>query len=87
MFVEGDETPMSNYDFGGLERHPANILRLISELEGSSQLLKYMGFQEDMDTINSMKKTYYKLYYKTNKEYNEKTWSRNIIDDRRYATE
>ena len=50
---------MSNYDFGGLERHPVNILRLISELEGSSQLLKYMGFQEDMDTINSMKKTYY----------------------------
>jgi hypothetical protein len=38
-----------------------------------------------MDTINSMKKTYYKLYFKTNKEYNEKTWSRNIIDDRRYA--
>ena len=75
---------MSKYDFGGLERHPANILRLISELEGSSQLLKYMGFQEDMDTINSMKKTYYKLYFKTNKEYNEKTWSRNIIDDRRY---
>ena len=56
---------MSKYDFGGLERHPANILRLISELEGSSQLLKYMGFQEDMDTINSMKKTYYKLYFKT----------------------
>jgi len=73
MFVEGDETPMSESDFGGLERKPTNILRLISELEGSSQLLKYMGFQEDMDTINSMKKTYYKLYFKTNKEYNEKT--------------
>ena len=52
MFVEGDETPMSNYDFGGLERHPANVLRLISELEGSSQLLKYMGFQEDLSLIH-----------------------------------
>ena len=59
---------MSKYDFGGLDRHPVNVLRLISELEGSSQLLKYMGFQEDMDTINEMKKRYYKLYFKLNKE-------------------
>jgi len=63
---------MSQYDFGGLEKHPANILRLISELEGSSQLCKYMGFQDDMDTLNEMKKTYYKLYFKTKKEYNAK---------------
>ena len=55
---------MSKYDFGGLDRHPANILRLISELEGSSQLCKYMGFEEDMNTLNEMKKPYYKLYYK-----------------------
>ena len=61
---------MSQYDFGGLEKHPANILRLISELEGSSQLCKYMGFQDDMDTLNEMKKRYYKLYFKTKKEYN-----------------
>lgn len=59
---------MSKYDFGGLDRHPVNVLRLISELEGSSQLLKYMGFQEDMDIINEMKKRYYKLYFKLNKE-------------------
>ena len=58
----------SQYDFGGLDRHPVNVLRLISELEGSSQLLKYMGFQEDMDTINEIKKKYYKLYFKLNKE-------------------
>ena len=45
-----------------------NILRLISELEGSSQMLKYMGFEEDMNAINEMKKRYYKLYFKTNKE-------------------
>lgn len=61
----------SPYDFNGLERLPANILRLISELEGSSQLLKYMGFKEDMDTINTMKQYYYKLYFKTKKQYNE----------------
>ncbi len=61
----------SPYDFNGLERLPANILRLLSELEGSSQLLKYMGFKEDMDTINTMKQYYYKLYFKTKKQYNE----------------
>ena len=61
---------MSQGDFGGLERHPTNILRLISELEGSSQMCKYMGFQDDMNTLNEMKKGYYKLYFKTKKEYN-----------------
>ncbi len=59
---------MSKYDFGGLERDPVNILRLISELEGSSQLLKYMGFKEDMETIDKMKKTYYSMYFKKKKE-------------------
>lgn len=61
----------SIYDFNGLERHPANILRLISELEGSYQLLKYMGFKDDMDTIEQMKRPYYKLYFKTKKEYEQ----------------
>ena len=60
---------LSKYDFGGLERHPCNILRLISELEGSSQLCKYMGFEEDMNKLNEIKKPYYKLYFKTKKEY------------------
>jgi len=59
---------LSKWDFGGLDRHPVNVLRLISELEGSSQLLKFMGFREDMETINEMKKRYYKLYFKLNKE-------------------
>jgi len=63
---------LSKYTFGGLDREPANLLRLISELEGSYQLLKYMGFQEDMDTINEMKKRYYKLYFKLNKELTNK---------------
>jgi hypothetical protein len=71
-----DTTPNTNvtntlakYQFNGLERHPANILRLISELEGSYQLLKYMGFEDDMNTIEQIKRPYYKLYFKTKKEY------------------
>jgi len=59
------------YTQGGLERHPANILRLISELEGSYQLLKYMGFEDDMNTIEQIKRPYYKLYFKTKKEYEQ----------------
>ncbi|MHC4690874.1 MAG: DUF7212 family protein [Planctomycetota bacterium] len=62
---------MGKYDFGGLDRHSVNILRLLSELEGSYQLLKYMGFEEDMKFIDEMKQRYYKLYFKTAKE--EKT--------------
>jgi hypothetical protein len=63
---------LSKYEFGGLDRHPANVLRLLSELEGSYQLLKYMGFQDDMDTLDEMKKRYYKLYFKLNKELTNK---------------
>jgi len=59
---------LSKYDFGGLDRHPVSVLRLLSELEGSSQLLKYMGFEEDMNTLNEMKKRYYKLYFKLKRE-------------------
>lgn len=59
---------ISKYRFGGFDKTSINVLRLLSELEGSYQLLKYMGFQEDMDTIDEMKKRYYKLYFKTAKE-------------------
>jgi|TARA_B100000035_G_scaffold56867_1_gene45185 hypothetical protein len=59
---------ISKYRFGGFDRSSINMLRLISELEGSYQLLKYMGFKEDMDSIDEMKKRYYKLYFKTAKE-------------------
>ena len=62
---------LAKYQFNGLERHPANILRLLSELEGSYQLLKYMGFTDDMNTLDQMKKPYYKLYFKTKKEYEQ----------------
>ena len=60
---------LAKYQFNGLPRHPANILRLISELEGSYQLLKYMGFEDDMNTLEQIKRPYYKLYFKTKKEY------------------
>jgi hypothetical protein len=59
---------MNKYSFGGLDKTSVNVLRLISELEGSYQLLKFMGFQEDMDAIDEMKKRYYKLYFKLNKQ-------------------
>jgi len=58
------------YCFGGHEVTPVNILRLISELEGSYQLLKYMGFKEDMEELERIKKKYYKLYFKLKKEGN-----------------
>ena len=59
------------YQFGGLDRDPVNILRLISELEGSSQLLKYMGFKDDMETLDTMKKIYYSMYFKLKREQNK----------------
>jgi hypothetical protein len=58
------------YKFGGRPVTGVNLLLLISEMEGTSQHLKYMGFEEDMNVINEMKKRYYKLYYKTSKEEN-----------------
>jgi hypothetical protein len=62
------EQDSSKYRFGGLEVHSVNILRLISELEGSYQLLKYMGFEEDMNSMNEMKKRYYKMYFRLSKQ-------------------
>jgi hypothetical protein len=63
-----DPSVMRSYDFGGRPVTAVGLLLLISEMEGTSQHLKYMGFKEDMDTINEMKKRYYKLYFKTKKE-------------------
>ena len=60
--------PSSEYTYGGLPRKSANILRLISELEGSYQLTKYMAFDEDNAILDEMKSRYYKLYFKTAKE-------------------
>ena len=56
------------YSFGGREVTPTHLLLLISEMEGTHQNLKYMGFKEDMEIIEEMKKRYYKLYFKKVKE-------------------
>jgi len=60
----------SEYKEGGLPVQPVNILRLISELEGSSQLCKWMGFIDDMETLDKIKKKYYIMYFKLKKEQN-----------------
>ena len=58
----------THWTHGGLPRKSVNILRLISELEGSYQLTKYMTFDEDNAVLDGMKKRYYKLYFKLSKE-------------------
>ena len=70
---------VSDYRFGGFPVTHVNVLRLISELEGSYQLLKYMGFKEDMETIEEIKKRYYKLSFNSNlQNYNEEQGSKNL---------
>ena len=59
--------PHSEFTFGGRPVTATNLLLLIGEMEGVYQHLKYMGFEEDMNTIDSMKQRYYKLYFKLNK--------------------
>ena len=59
---------LSEYEFGGRPVTPINLLLMISEMEGTYQHLKYMGFKEDMEVIEEMKGRYYKLYFKLNKE-------------------
>jgi len=57
------------HEHGGLLPIQAvNILRLISELEGSYQLCKYHAFDDDMNTLDEMKKRYYKLYFQVAKQ-------------------
>ena len=65
---------------------PVTYLRLISELEGSSQLLNLLNEQEDKELIDLLKRKYYKLYFTTKKDAKE-TWSRDISNDDGYATE
>ena len=59
---------MDIYSPGGRPVTPTYLLLLISEMEGTYQHLKYMGFEEDMKTIEEMKKRYYKLYFRKKKE-------------------
>ena len=60
---------------GERPRTAINLLLLIGEMEGVYQHLKYMGFEEDRNTIDEMKKRYYSLYFKTNKEEKRQTSS------------
>jgi hypothetical protein len=53
----------SFYKPGGREVTPTHLLLLLGEMEGVYQNLKYMGFFDDMDTVDVMKKKYYKLYF------------------------
>ena len=57
-----------HWKFDGRPRTSINLLLLIGEMEGVYQHLKYMGFEEDMNDIDNMKKRYYSLYFKTIKE-------------------
>ena len=56
---------LPQYSFGGRPVETTNLLLLISEMEGTYQHLKYMGFEDDMNTLDEMKKRYYKLYFRT----------------------
>ena len=58
----------SNYTKGGRPVTPTYLLLLLGEMEGVYQHLKYMGFEDDMNSIDTMKKKYYSLYFKTVKE-------------------
>ena len=46
---------LSEYKFGESPVTPINILLMLSEMEGTYQHLKYMGFKEDMEVIEEMK--------------------------------
>ena len=39
-------------------------------MEGTSQHLNYMGFEEEMNIINLMKKRFYKMYFILKKQEN-----------------
>tara|TARA_R100000406_G_scaffold78421_1_gene59273 strand:+ start:258 stop:470 length:213 start_codon:yes stop_codon:yes gene_type:complete len=60
--------PREYYTPGGRPVTPVHLLLLIGEMEGTYQHLKYMGFEEDMNTLDKMKKKYYTMYFKLNKE-------------------
>ena len=62
------ENDWHKYRHGGLQVKSVNILRLISELEGSYQLCKYMAFDDDMEILEEMKSRYYKMYFRLSKQ-------------------
>ena len=68
MMEQQSATARDKFKHGGLEPNSINILRLISELEGSYQLTKYMAFDDDNAILDEMKQRYYKLYFQTCKQ-------------------
>jgi hypothetical protein len=56
------------YNFGESEVTSVNLLLLISDLEDTFKHLKHMGFEDSMNTIDEMKKKYYKMYLKMSKQ-------------------
>ena len=48
--------------------NPIDLLLLISDLEGSSHHLGRLGFPEDRETLDAIKRKYYKMYFKLCKE-------------------
>ena len=59
------------FTFGGREVTPIHLLLLLGEMEGVYQQLKYMGFEDDMNSMEELKKKYYKLYFQKVREENE----------------
>jgi hypothetical protein len=43
--------------------NPVDVLRLISELEGSSQMLNLLECYDDKETIDEIKKRFYRIYF------------------------
>ena len=66
--AQDDLSRFKKYSFGGREITPTNLLLLLSEMEGTYQHLKYMGFEEEMKIIELMKKRFYKMYFQLNKQ-------------------
>ena len=56
------------FTFGGREVTPIHLLLLLGEMEGVYQHLKYMGFEDDMNSMEELKKKYYKLYFQKVRE-------------------
>ena len=68
IHIQYEEKDSGKYVFGGMEVHSTNVLRVISELESAFQMLKYLGFEEDMITLQEIKSRYYKMYFKLAKQ-------------------
>ena len=59
---------------------PVKYLLLIGELEGCSAHLKELGQAADRATIKEMVSRYYKLYFKSKKEYAQSQCNRDKRD-------